>query len=114
MPGAAATSSLRASRETVRLRTEWSTQDIRLRREFNLDSKTALKNVGSLALRFHHDDAAEVYLNDVPAALLPRWLTSYTEVNVSAGAARPLQPGRNLLAIHCRQNNGSQCILTRG
>lgn len=92
------------------VRTEWNTQDIWLRREFVVNSEVDLSNANSLALRFHHDDDAEIYLNGVLAARLPQWTWDYNEINLSPEAARTLRPGRNLLAIHCRQLAGGQYI----
>jgi hypothetical protein len=58
----------------------------------------------------HHDEDTEVYLNGVEAARLPRWTSGYVEVPVRAEAARTLRAGRNVMAIHCRQNSGGQYI----
>ena len=58
----------------------------------------------------HRDEDMEVYLNGVEAARLPRWTPGYIEVPITDEAARTVRPGRNVLAIHCRQNNGGQFI----
>lgn len=58
----------------------------------------------------HHDEDTEVCLNGVEAARLPRWTPGYIEVPIADEAARTLRPGRNVLAIHCRQNTGGQFI----
>jgi hypothetical protein len=91
------------------VRTEWNTGSIWLRREFNL-ATDASRAARSVSLRLHHDEDAEVYLNGVEAARLPRWTSGYVEVGLSPEAVRTLHPGRNVLAIHCRQNNGGQYI----
>ncbi len=90
------------------VRTEWNTGDIWLRREFTAPAENA--NATSLVLRVHHDEDAEVFLNGVPTARLPRWTMGYVEVPVSPEAARALVPGKNVLAIHCHQNGGGQYI----
>lgn len=89
------------------VRTSWSNDNIWLRREFAVDVVSASK---SLALRIHHDEDAEIYLNGVEAARLPRWTSGYVEVPLTAEAASALHPGRNVMAIHCRQNSGGQYI----
>lgn len=88
-------------------RTEWRGRDIWLRREFTLS--TPPPNTSTLALRIHHDEDAEVYLNGIEIARLQRWTTEYVEIPVRATAAA-LRSGRNVLAIHCRQNSGAQYI----
>jgi putative heme-binding domain-containing protein len=92
------------------VRTEWRTRDIWLRREFIVSTNTARASVHSVALRLHHDEDTVVYLNGVEAARLPRWTPGYIETPISAEAARTLRAGRNVIAIHCRQNSGGQYI----
>jgi len=92
------------------VRTQWNTDNIWLRREFELAPNAVSSKTQSLALRIHHDEDVEVYLNGVEAARLPRWTSGYLETPVAAAALRTLHPGRNLMAIHCRQNNGGQYI----
>lgn len=92
------------------VRTEWRGRDIWLRREFSLPSEFEPSKARSVALRLHHDEDAEVYLNGVEAAHLPRWTSGYIEVPIAEAAMRALRPGRNVIAIHCRQNNGGQYI----
>ena len=92
------------------LRTEWRTRDIWLRREFLIPADAAPATAHSFALRLHHDEDAVVYLNGVEAARLSRWTSGYIETPITAGAARTLRAGRNVMAIHCRQNTGGQYI----
>lgn len=90
------------------VRTEWRTRDIWLRREFHIPTDTPATE--SLALRLHHDEDTEVYLNGIEAARLPRWTSGYIEVPINAEAAQSLRAGKNVMAIHCRQNGGGQYI----
>lgn len=92
------------------IRTQWRENDIWLRREFSLPESTKLDGKSQLALRIHHDEDAEVYLNGVEIANLPRWTQGYTETVVSGEASHALRPGRNVMAIHCHQNSGGQYI----
>ena len=92
------------------VRTEWRTRDIWLRREFNLPTNLPTSAVQFLALRLHHDEDAEIYLNGVEAARLPRWTSGYVDLPISTEAAQTLRAGRNVMAIHCRQNSGGQYI----
>ena len=89
-------------------RTEWRTSDLWLRREFSLPENFV--PASTFALRIHHDEDAEVYLNGIEIARLPRWTQGYIELPLNPEATRALRPGRNVLAIHCHQNTGGQYI----
>jgi len=88
------------------VRTEWSTSDIWLRREFAMPEG----KWSDLQLRIHHDEDAEVYLNGVLAATLTGYTTEYEPVGLAPAAKAALRPGNNVLAIHCRQTSGGQYI----
>jgi hypothetical protein len=88
------------------VRTEWKTPDIWLRREFTLPEGP----VDDLWLALHHDEDAEIYLNGVLAANVRRFTTGYLEESISAEARAALKPGKNVLAVHCRQTGGGQYI----
>jgi putative heme-binding domain-containing protein len=90
------------------VRTEWRTSDIWLRREFTVTNASLAG--ASLALRLHHDEDVEVYINGVEAARLPRWTTGYIEVPLTGAAVQAVRAGRNVIAIHCHQNGGGQYI----
>jgi hypothetical protein len=90
----------------ARVRTEWNTPNIWLRREFALpDTKFT-----DLQLSIHHDEDAEVYLNGVLAATFTGYTTDYEAVPLSATAKAALKPGKNVIAVHCRQTGGGQYI----
>jgi hypothetical protein len=91
------------------VRTNWATGDIWLRRELTLASRPGEKGA-SVALRVHHDEDAEIYINGVLGARLPRWTIGYVEVALADAAVAALKPGRNVLAIHCHQQGGGQYI----
>lgn len=88
-------------------RTRWDSQDIWLRREFTVEKPA---DTAVLVWRVHHDEDAELYLNGIETARLPRWTQGYTTVKLPPEAARLLKPGRNVIAIHCRQVSGGQYI----
>ena len=89
------------------IRTEWRTRDIWLRREFDVSPELAAAE-GDLMLRLHHDEDVEVYLNGNPVLRRPGWTQSYIDERL--GPEATLKPGRNVMAIHCRQNGGGQFI----
>jgi len=88
------------------VRTEWSTADIWLRRQFVLPE--SLPNSWSLAI--HHDEDVEVYLNGVLAATLEGHTVGYMIVPISAEAQGVLTGGTNSIAVHCHQTSGGQYI----
>jgi hypothetical protein len=89
------------------VRTKWDSSDIWLRRTFELELRP---NDGQLALRIHHDEDAEVYLNDVLVASFKRHKNNYQLVLLSPDVRRLLKVGKNLLAVHCHQTTGGQYI----
>jgi len=90
----------------ARVRTEWNTSDIWLRREFTLPDT----RFTDLQWSIHHDEDAEIYLNGVLAATFTGYLTDYETVPLSAAAKTALKPGKNVIAVHCRQTGGGQYI----
>lgn len=91
------------------VRSNWTTNDVWLRRDFTLASRPG-ENGATIGLRVHHDEDAEIYVNGVLGARLPRWTTGYVEVSLADAAVATLRPGRNVLAIHCHQQGGGQYI----
>jgi hypothetical protein len=88
------------------VRTEWKTSDIWIRREFTLPEGDPSK----LQLLLHHDEDAEIYLNGVLAARVAGYISDYEEVAISKEALAALKPGKNHLAVHCKQTTGGQYI----
>lgn len=88
------------------VRTEWRSNEIWLRRTFEL----AKVPDGEICLSIHHDEDVEVYLNGRPAATAAGYTTAYEELPISAEARSSLKPGKNLIAIRCRQTTGGQYI----
>ncbi len=86
--------------------TIWDSRDIWLRREFTLpDGKWS--NVG---LSVHHDEDVEVYLNGVLAMTANGYTVDYEALPLTPAGAAALKPGKNVIAVHCRQTSGGQYI----
>jgi formylglycine-generating enzyme required for sulfatase activity/tetratricopeptide (TPR) repeat protein len=88
------------------IRTEWTSADIWLRREFTMPEGTW----DDLLLLLDHDDDAEVYINGVLALKVPAWNGNYEEMPLSAEARKALKPGKNVFAVHCHNVVGPQHI----
>jgi hypothetical protein len=88
------------------VRTEWKTGDIWLRRTFVLPENSPRE----LHLSLHHDEDAEIYLNGELAARVSGFVTDYEEVSIRPEALATLRPGKNTLAVHCKQTGGGQYI----
>ena len=86
--------------------TVWTSADIWLRRVFEMPAGPWAE----LALLMHFDEDAEVYINGVLAAKVPGYNAAYEEFAVASAAGQTLQPGRNLMAVHCRQTASGQYI----
>jgi hypothetical protein len=90
--------------------TVWNTSDIWLRRDFELPASAAGVDPSEFRLILHHDEDAEVYLNGQLAARAGGFTTDYQPVRIRAEALKALRPGKNLMAVHCRQTGGGQYI----
>ncbi len=86
--------------------TVWRTADIWLRREVELPAGPWKNLQGWL----HHDDDAEVYINGVLAIKASAFSHTYGDFPLRAEAKATLQPGKNLIAVHCHQISQGQYI----
>jgi hypothetical protein len=88
------------------VRTEWKTDDVWLRRDFELPKG----DPGELYLLLHHDEDVEVYLNGVLAVKATGFLTDYEEFSLEPAARKALKAGKNVIAVHCHQTTGGQYV----
>ena len=88
------------------VRTTWKSNNIWIRREFELPEGKH----DQLELNLHHDEDVRVYLNGVLAFSAGGYTSDYEPVPISRAAKATLQPGRNVIAISCRQTGGGQYI----
>ncbi|RYG27205.1 DUF4965 domain-containing protein, partial [bacterium] len=89
----------------AQIRTEWTSDDIWIRRSFDLPAG----NLAELQLTIQHDDDAEVYINGVLTMRLPG-ANRYETFELPKAVIATLKPGRNVVAIHCRETGGDQFI----
>jgi hypothetical protein len=87
------------------MKTEWTKPHIWMRREIEL-----LPNLKTPVFVVCHDDDFEIYVNGVLAAQGKSSRPDYGEYNLNAAGTAALKPGKNLIAVHCRNPNGLQNI----
>ncbi len=85
--------------------TEWRTSDIWIRRTFRAETT----DFALPALKLHHDEDAEIYLNGQRVAVFTGFITHYSTV-LNAALAKVTVRGENVLAIHCHNTAGGQFI----
>jgi hypothetical protein len=87
--------------------TRWASPDIWLRTSFDLG---AADSVAAAQWRIYHDEDAELFLNGTKVLALEGYEPQYIDVPLDAAALKALRPGKNTLAVHCRQTAGMQGI----
>ena len=92
---------------SIAIHTNWSSDDIWLRREVTMPA-VSLKN---LRLYLFHDEDVQIYINGIPAAQESGFITSYETLPINPAALAQLEPGAQItLAVHCHQTTGGQGI----
>lgn len=86
--------------------TTWNSREIWLRREIELPAGKSSDPQAWL----HHDEDAEIYINGVLALKLSGFVSGYDAIPLMPAGKAALKPGKNIIAIHCRQTGGGQYI----
>jgi hypothetical protein len=87
--------------------TNWNGDGIWLRRAFELNNHP---NGDQLALRIHHDEDVDVYINGRQVSHCRGYVTDYQIVSLDDDATASLKIGQNTLAVYCRQTGGGQFV----
>jgi len=90
--------------------TIWETNDIWIRREFDLPDI----NMANLFLYVHHDEDAEIYINGILAARLRDYTYKYLDEVISPEALSSLKRQGNTIAIHCHWTAGTGPYIDAG
>jgi len=88
-----------------RVGTMWTTDQIWLRKEIELDSVPDRP-----ALLIHHDEDAFVYINGKQVAELDGFVTEYRTIPIPVEKRGAIMTGTNILAVRCKQTGGGQFI----
>ena len=86
--------------------TPWNSSEIWLRREIEMPGG----KWQNLQAWLHHDEDAEIYINGVLALRTSGYTSSYDAFPLTPAGKAAIKPGKNLVAIHCRQTQGGQYI----
>ncbi|MEZ6042881.1 MAG: hypothetical protein R3C20_20460 [Planctomycetaceae bacterium] len=89
----------------ARVGTDWSTNNIWLRRTIVLENIPE-----NPSLYIHHDEDAEVYINGRKVLAVKGYTTKYQVMPLDEDGKTALKTGRNLIAVHCAQTGGGQFI----
>ena len=93
-----------------KITTSWESNDIWLRRTFEVGNLSAAE-IDQLVLRQYHDDGIEIYINGVLAYRNGDAVHDYINVPISAEAKAAIKPNAiNVLAVHCHENFGDQHV----
>ena len=89
------------------VRTVWSGSELWIRRTFEAPETVRLRRP---ALRVHHDEDCEVYLDGKLLASLKGYTVGYTLVPLQGAGLGSLRKGRHTLAVRVRNTAGGQYI----
>lgn len=89
------------------VRTTWDSNDIWIRRTMNVDR---LPKEGDVGLSIHHDEDAEIYINGQLVKKVAGYVSGYNLLTLDRAALKAIKPGKNTVAVHCRQTRGGQFI----
>ena len=95
------------TKDMKRIGTEWNTEDIWVRRSFNLDQD--LTN-DIIYLRYSHDDVFELYLNGEKLVATDYSWNDDVTIELSASAKAKLRKGTNIIAAHCHNTTGGAYV----
>ncbi|MDO4586213.1 MAG: glycoside hydrolase family 2 TIM barrel-domain containing protein [Planctomycetia bacterium] len=92
------------------VRTLWDTNDIWIRRVVEF-SEESLVDLSAIQLYIFHDEDAEVFINGKQVASFENYVGDYFFADMDTDVLKEvLKPGKNTVAVHCKQTRGGQYI----
>jgi len=88
-------------------RTLWDTPSIWLRASVDVP---ALGADDSLVLHMFHDEDLEIFVNGKRLLADGGFLSKYQDLTLGDDAKRLFHPGKNTIAVHCKQTSGGQGV----
>lgn len=87
-------------------KTKWKSDQLWMRREFNLDNI----DVKGLNLRINHDDNIDLFLNGVKVYNCNCWTGKYVYIPIDEKIKGVLKKGKNVIAAHIKNTAGGQWL----
>ncbi len=90
-----------------RIKTEWKTPDIWIRRTFDLNEEITKEKI---ILQYSHDDVFELYLNGERLVQTDYSWNNNVLLELSDNAKKKLKKGKNIIAAHCQNKAGGAYV----
>jgi len=87
--------------------TSWTTPDIWVRREVNIDADMLNRD---LFIEYSHDDGVEIYINGQQIVNTGNSARANVLQRIPDEAKKYLKPGKNLIAAHCNDGGGESFL----
>jgi hypothetical protein len=89
----------------VKVNTNWSTPQIWLRTTVEVPAE-----ISAIEARLFHDEDVEVFVNGQRVLRRRGYITDYQETPLTDAQRKLFKPGKNVVAVHCRQTGGGQGV----
>jgi hypothetical protein len=66
--------------------------------------------LNDVSVKCHHDEDVMIYINGVLAASASGYTTEYELLPLNPAGRAAFRPGKNVIAVHCKQTSGGQYI----
>lgn len=87
--------------------TSWTSPDIWVRREVNIDSEMLERE---LFLEYTHDDGVEIYINGQQVVNSGNTARANVYKQIPDEIKQKMRPGKNVIAVHCHDGGGESIL----
>jgi Glycogen debranching enzyme len=87
--------------------TSWTTPDIWVRREVNIDAEMIERD---LFIEYSHDDGVEIYINGYQIINTGNSARANVKHRIPEEAKKHIKPGKNIIAAHCNDGGGESFL----